>query len=115
MYYFDSFSEEDWSKRDYVMDDSWTTISTATSRTVNGNHATRYSFDVPDVAKLSHIYLRLYYRYGVSVWLNDVRLFKDHLMELVKLGCIMHRPEMEVPYFLFTMGSGSFTAYTWVK
>ena len=81
MYSFASFSDEDWSRRDYVMDDSWEPASTATSRVVDGNHATRYSFDVPDVDKLSHVYLRLYYRYGISVWINDIRLFKDHLSE----------------------------------
>ena len=81
VYHFASFTEEDWTKKNFVMDDSWTPLSTANNRIENGNHATRFSFDVPDVDKLSHVYIRLYYRHGMSVWLNDIRLFKDHMSE----------------------------------
>ena len=80
-YVLTQFEMREWWTREYTMDENWELTSTATPRTYEGNHIYRYTFDVADLAKYSHMVLRVKYRYGVAMWVNSQRLLRERLQE----------------------------------
>lgn len=80
-YVLTQFEMREWWTREFTMDENWELTSTATPRTYEGNHIYRYAFDLPDLAKYSHLVLRVKYRYGVAMWINSQRLLRERLQE----------------------------------
>ena len=102
----------EWWTRDFTMDENWVLTSTATPRTYEGNHIYRYSFDVADLAKYSHMVIRVKYRYGIALWINSQRLLRERLQEW---GCITSLTirEDEDAVYMWTMATSSASTYEW--
>lgn len=80
---FQDYEEREWWSRNFVMDSSWVQIpSTSVARTVEGVNLNRFSFDLPNFEKYSHVIIRLYYKYGILVFVNGVRYYVDNISSL---------------------------------
>ena len=97
-------SHNDWDKLSFTTDSFWETCNLGTSREEMFNHLTRYTFALPDLEKYSHIYIRLYYRYGITLSVNEVTVFEDHLSSQN-----LH------PLFRAADAGSCFTQHTYVK
>ena len=111
-YVLTQFEMREWWTRDFTMDENWVLTSTATPRTYEGNHIYRYSFDVADLAKYSHMVIRVKYRYGIALWINSQRLLRERLQEW---GCITSLTirEDEDAVYMWTMATSSASTYEW--
>lgn len=94
-----------WETLSFVEDSYWQSLNLATTRTEEFNHLTRYVFALPDLDKYSHVYIRMYYRYGISMFLNGVNIFNDHVAIV---------PELP-PFFIPAEEGSGFSANTYVK
>lgn len=80
---FQEYETRQWWARDFVMDSSWELVpSTSVTRTVEGVNLNRFSFDLPNFEKYSHVVIRLYYKYGILVFVNGVRYYVDNIASL---------------------------------
>lgn len=72
------------------MDSDWVLVSsTATSRIVDGMNLNRQSFNIPNLEKYSHIVIRLYYQYGLILFVNGVRYYVDNVsLFVLGVGCL---------------------------
>lgn len=97
-------SYNDWDKLSFTPDSGWQTCDLGTTRQEEFNHLTRYTFALPELEKYSHVYIRLYYRYGITLSVNEVTVFEDHIPSQ-----ILH------PLFNPAEESACFTQHTYVK
>lgn len=113
---FQDYEEREWWSRDFVMDSSWVQIpSTSVARTVEGVNLNRFSFDLPNFEKYSHVIIRLYYKYGILVFVNGVRYYVDNISSLfLFLKSIIHRSFPDnYGFTIMEMATSQFTQYTW--
>lgn len=90
VYNFQSYDTREWWQRDYVMDSNWVLVSsTASAYSVYGTNLNRVSFDIPNLEKYSHIVIRLYYRYGIILFVNGVRYYIDNMSLYDSFSCLI--------------------------
>lgn len=68
----------EWWSSNYEMDSQWS-LTPMNGFEVSGTIITRYNFDAPDLDKYSHIVIRLFYKDGVALWVNDMQITFDNV------------------------------------